>query len=95
VSGVVTRGRRRIDLTPKQLALLDLLMRSSGRVSRDTILERVWGNDAELHSNAVTVQISYLRSRIDAGCEPKLIHTRPGIGYVLEVRDPGPRSDVA
>lgn len=87
MSGSVHRGQRRIDLTPKQLALLDLLMRNAGRVvSRETILERVWNEEAELRSNAVTVQVCYLRRRIDEGFEPKLIHTKPGLGYVLEAR---------
>jgi len=83
----VRRGDRDIDLPPKQFALLELLMRNAGCVvSRSTILETVWGDDIDLRSNAVNVQISYLRQRIDRDFEAKLLHTKPGFGYVIEDR---------
>ncbi len=86
-AGKVMRGGREIDLAPKQFALVELLMRNAGRVvSRSTIMEKVWGDDADLRSNAINVQVSYLRQRIDRDFEPKLLHTKPGFGYVLEDR---------
>ncbi len=83
----VTRAGRPVELTPKQFSLLELLLRNAGRVvSRDTILCRVWGPQAEHRSNALEVQINYLRKKIDHGFDGALIHTRPGLGYVLEQR---------
>ena len=83
----VWRAGRPIELTAKQFALLELLLRGAGRVqSRTAVLERIWGYSAERRSNVVDVQISYLRKKIDEGFAFKLIHTRPGLGYVLEDR---------
>jgi DNA-binding response OmpR family regulator len=83
----VRRGDTVIDLSPRQFALLEYLMRNSGfAVTRSMIIEKVWGYGFETRSNAIDVQISYLRNKIDADFEPRLIHTIKGVGYILEDR---------
>jgi two-component system copper resistance phosphate regulon response regulator CusR len=83
----VVRAGKAVDLPPKPFALLALLVRSAGRVvPRSTLIEGVWGADAELRSNALEVQVNHLRKLVDHPFEKKLIHTRPGVGYVLEDR---------
>jgi two-component system copper resistance phosphate regulon response regulator CusR len=82
----VLRGGRRIDLPPKQYALLELLLENYGRVvRRRAIVERVW-EGSEPRSNVLAVQVSALRRAVDHGFEPKLIHTVAGVGYMLEDR---------
>ena len=84
-----SRAGHPIELTPKQFGLLEYLLRNEGfPVTRSMIIERVWGYGFESRSNAIDVQINYLRKKIDREFEPKLIHTVKGVGYVLEVRDP-------
>lgn len=79
----VTRNGDLINLTPREYALLELLLRNSGRVvSRDTILESVWGFNAGVSENTLEAFVRLLRMKIDAG-EPKLIHTVRGVGYCL------------
>ncbi len=81
------RSGRRIDLTPKQFALLELFMRRPGHVlPRGLILDKVWGFGFESRSNALDVQIKALRDRVDRDFERALIHTVRGVGYVLEDR---------
>jgi two-component system copper resistance phosphate regulon response regulator CusR len=83
----VRRDSTVIDLSPRQFALLEYLMRNAGfALTRSMIIEKVWGYGFETRSNAIDVQISYLRNRIDAGFEPRLIHTVKGVGYILEDR---------
>lgn len=83
----VSRAGQRIELTPKQFSLLEYLLRNAGfPLSREMIIEKVWGYGFESKSNAIDVQVNYLRKRIDRQFEPKLIHTVKGVGYVLEVR---------
>lgn len=83
----ITRGGKRIDLTPKEFALLSLLARRSGEVlSRTRIAERIWDIDFESDTNVVDVHMRRLRMKVDDPFEVKLIHTVRGIGYVLEVR---------
>jgi DNA-binding response OmpR family regulator len=83
----VRRGSTVIDLSPRQFALLEYLMRNAGfAVTRSMIIEKVWGYGFETRSNAIDVQISYLRHKIDADFEPRLIHTVKGVGYILEDR---------
>ena len=83
----VRRGDILIDLSPRQFALLEYLMRNEGfAVTRSMIIEKVWGYGFETRSNAIDVQISYLRNKIDADFEPRLIHTVKGVGYILEDR---------
>jgi two-component system, OmpR family, response regulator MprA len=80
----VTRGRRQIELTPIEFALLELLLENAETVlARSLIFERVWGFDFGATSNALNVYIGYLRRKTEAAGEPRLIHTVRGIGYVL------------
>lgn len=83
---IVSRGDERIDLTPKEFALLDCFMRNPGRVlTRTMIIEHVWDYDFDSMTNVIDVYVNYLRKKIDAGREPKLIHTVRGVGYVMKV----------
>jgi two-component system copper resistance phosphate regulon response regulator CusR len=82
-----TRAGRRIDLTPKEFALLALLMRRTGQVlSRTLIAERIWNLEFDNESNVVDVHIRRLRAKIDEPFEQKLIHTLRGAGYILEAK---------
>jgi two-component system copper resistance phosphate regulon response regulator CusR len=90
----VWRAGQLIDLTPKQFSLLEYLLRNAGfPVSRSMIIEKVWGYGFEARSNAIDVQINYLRKKVDHGFSPKLIHTVKGIGYVLEDRSARPSDE--
>jgi two-component system copper resistance phosphate regulon response regulator CusR len=81
----VTRGGRRIELTSKEYALLEYLMRNVGRVlTRPMIAEHVWNLDFDTFTNVIDVYVNYLRNKIDRGWERKLIHTVRGTGYVLK-----------
>ncbi len=80
----VTRGGKLIDLTAKEYALLEYLLRNSGRVlSRDQIISNVWEYDFEATSNVVDIYIHYLRNKIDGHSSRKLIQTLRGMGYSL------------
>lgn len=80
----VTRGGRRIELTAKEYALLEYLMRNAGRVlTRPMIAEHVWNLDFDTFTNVIDVYMSYLRNKVDRGQEKKLIQTVRGSGYVL------------
>ncbi|HUB76971.1 MAG TPA: response regulator transcription factor [Solirubrobacteraceae bacterium] len=79
-----SRGARRIELTRTEHALLELLMRNPRQVlTRELIMERIWGYDFGPTSNPLEVYISYLRRKTEAGGEPRLIHTVRGVGYAL------------
>jgi two-component system copper resistance phosphate regulon response regulator CusR len=81
------RAGRRLDLTPKEFALLSLLARRTGDVlSRTLIAEQVWDMNFDSDTNVVDVHIRHLRSKLDDPFERKLIHTVRGVGYVLEER---------
>lgn len=81
----VRRGDQKIDLQPREFALLEYLMRSEGRVvSRAMILEHVWGYDFDPQTDVVDVLVCRLRSKIDRDFDQKLIHTLRGVGYVLK-----------
>jgi heavy metal response regulator len=81
----VTRGGEKIDLTPREFALLDYFMRNPGRVlTRTMIAEHVWDYSFDTSTNVIDVYINYLRKKIDSGREPKLLHTMRGVGYVLK-----------
>ena len=78
------RGGRIIQLTWKEFALLEYLMRNKGRIlSRTKIFDHIWGDDLDTSSNVVDVYISYLRDKIDKNYSPKLIQTVRNVGYVL------------
>lgn len=82
---LVTRGGERVDLTSKEFALLEYLMRNAGRVlTRAMISEHVWNYDFDTETNVIDVYVNYLRRKIDSGREKKLIHTVRGSGYVLK-----------
>ncbi|HXG21285.1 MAG TPA: response regulator transcription factor [Methylomirabilota bacterium] len=85
----VTRAGKRIDLTAKEFALLEFFLRNPGRVlSRALIAQHVWGVDFDTFTNVIDVYVKYLRKKIDAEFEPKLIHTVRGAGYVLKETEP-------
>ena len=78
------RGEREFTLSPKEFDLLAYLMKHPKHVlSRARILEEVWGYDFARDDNVLDVYIGYLRSKTEAGGEPRLIHTVRGVGYVL------------
>jgi two-component system OmpR family response regulator len=81
----VRRGARKIELQPREFALLEYLMRNAERVvSKTMILEHVWDFHFDPQTNVVDVLISRLRSKIDRDFPDKVIHTVRGIGYVLK-----------
>ncbi|WP_374262710.1 heavy metal response regulator transcription factor [Zoogloea sp.] len=81
----VSRGGRRIDLTAKEFALLELLLRRHGEVlPRSLIASQVWDMNFDSDTNVIEVAVRRLRAKIDDGFEPKLIRTVRGMGYVLE-----------
>ena len=83
----VFREKTKIDLTPKEYALLELFMRHSGEImTRTMISEKVFGYHFETTTNVIEVHFSHLRNKIDKDFEPKLLQTVKGIGYVLEDR---------
>jgi len=83
-----TRGARRIALTAREYSLLDYFLRNAGRLlTRPMIAEHVWGLDFDAESNIIDVYIGYLRRKIDAPGEARLLHTVRGSGYVLKVED--------
>jgi len=85
VTREVTRGNQRIDLTAKEFALLEFLLRRQDQVlSRAIIAQHVWGVNYDTFTNVIDVYVNYLRKKIDSGFEPKLIHTVRGVGYVLK-----------
>ena len=80
----VTRGGEAIDLTSKEFALLEYMIRNRGVVlSREMIENNLWNFDYEGGTNVVDVYIGYLRRKIDKGRNKKLIHTVWGTGWVL------------
>ena len=86
----VKRGTTRIDLTPREFSLLQLLARRHGEVlSRTQIASYVWDMNVDSDTNVVEVAIRRLRSKIDDNFPVKLIHTVRGVGYVLEIKDAG------
>lgn len=81
----VIRAGKKIDLQPKEFALLEYLMRNSGRiVSKTMVAERVWNYNFDPNTNVVEARISKLREKIDKGFSVPLIHTVRGMGYVLK-----------
>ncbi len=87
ISRVVKRGDRRVDLSQKEYALLEYLMRHAGQVvTRAMIAERVWDFDFDRLTNVIDVYINHLRNKVEHGAEPRLIHAVRGSGYVI--RDP-------
>ena len=82
----VTRGERAIELTQREFELLEYLMRNERLViSRQRLLDEVWGYDPFSMTNTIEVFVSNLRRKLEAGGEPRLLHTVRGAGYVLRV----------
>jgi DNA-binding response OmpR family regulator len=80
----VFRGKRRIELTNKEHALLEYFMRNVGRVlTRSVIAEHVWNVDFDTETNVIDVYVTYLRQKIDKGETVRLIKTVRGVGYML------------
>lgn len=83
---IVLRDDKKVDLTPREFALLDYFMRNPGRVlTRTMIAEHVWDYSFDPTTNVIDVYVNYLRKKIDADREPKLLQTVRGVGYVLQV----------
>ena len=83
----VFRDETKIDLTPKEYALLEFFIRHSGQiVTRTMVSEKIWDYHFDSGTNIIDVHVSHLRNKIDKGFEPKLLHTIKGVGYVLEDR---------
>ncbi len=83
----VFREKTKIELTPKEYALLEFFMRHPGEIlTRTMISEKVWDVHFDTSTNIVDVHVSHLRNKIDKDFEPKLLHTVKGIGYVMENR---------
>ncbi len=86
LAGVATRAGRALDLLPRELKLLDYLVRRPGRiVTRSMLLQDVWGYTFEPNSNVVDVHIGRLRRKVDAEGEPQLIRNVRGQGYIFDV----------
>jgi len=84
VTRIVKRGDRRIQLTPKELALLEYLMRNAGQiVTRTMIAEQVWDFSWDRLTNVIDVFINHLRKKIEMADDPRLIHAVRGAGYVI------------
>jgi len=78
------RNGRRIDLTPREFAILDVMMRNAGKpVSRATLLDEVWNMSGEPSTNIVDVYMKYVRDKVDLPGERRLTHTIRGFGYEL------------
>jgi two-component system response regulator MprA len=84
VTHQVRRGERYVGVTAKEFDLLELFMRHPRQVlTRDIIYENVWGYDFGGESNIIDVYVRYLRTKLEAGGEPRLLQTVRGVGYVL------------
>lgn len=80
----VTRAGKKIDLTVRETALLETFLRNKGELlSREFIIEQVWGIDFDPGTNIIDVYVNYLRKKIDKGFEIRLIHTKFGFGFYL------------
>lgn len=81
----VWRGEREIELTAKEFDLLHLLIRHTRQVlTREKLMDIVWGYDYEGESNVLEVYIGYVRNKLEQGGEKRLIHTVRGVGYVMK-----------
>jgi DNA-binding response OmpR family regulator len=80
----VRRGHREISLTPREFQLLEILLRKVGRVvTRNTLLETVWGSETDVDLNTVDVFVSSIRRKLQVGSPSQLIHTVRGIGFCI------------
>ncbi len=82
---IVKRGNKEISLTPKELKLLEYMMQNPERVlNRTEIAENVWETTFDTGTNFIDVYINYLRKKIDKDFDVKLIHTKPGLGFIFK-----------
>lgn len=80
----VTRGDRELDLTVREFDLLLFLADHARKVlTRETLMNEVWGYDVDVGSNTLEVYVGYLRKKLEANDEPRILHTVRGVGYVL------------
>jgi len=80
----VRRGARRIELTRTEYSILELLMRDASRVlTREALIEGVWGGDSEIESNTLDAFVRLLRAKIEAAGEPRVLRTVRGVGYCI------------
>ncbi|MDO1449858.1 response regulator transcription factor [Rhodocytophaga aerolata] len=85
-SKTVKRSNQVIELTAREIALLELFMRNQDKaLTRNEILDKVWDLSFDTGTNVVDVYINYLRKKIDKDFSPKLIHTITGIGYIMKM----------
>ena len=83
----VKRAGQDIKLTPKEFKLLEYMIANPERVlSRDEIAEKVWDTHFDTGTNFIDVYINYLRKKIDKPFQNKLIHTRPGMGFIISIQ---------
>ncbi|MBI3491389.1 MAG: response regulator transcription factor [Acidobacteria bacterium] len=88
ITRVVKRGDRRVDLTQKEFALLEYLLRHSGQVvTRTMIAEHVWGFNWDRLTNVIDVYVNHLRRKIEGADEPRLIYAVRGAGYIIRDSD--------
>ncbi len=84
----VTRGTKRIELTAKESLLLETFLRNKDKLlTRDFIIEKVWGIEFDPTTNIIDVYVNYLRKKIDKDFEPKLIHTKYGFGFYCSEKE--------
>jgi DNA-binding response OmpR family regulator len=84
----VTRGERKIDLTAKEYLLLETFLKNCNKLlTREFIIEQVWGIEFDPSTNIIDVYVNYLRKKIDRDFEPKLIHTRYGFGFYCSEKE--------
>jgi DNA-binding response OmpR family regulator len=85
----VLRGTRKIELTRTEYAILEILMRNANRVlTRDALIESVWGGDSEIESNTLDAFVRLLRGKIEAAGESRVLRTVRGVGYCLRGEEP-------
>jgi DNA-binding response OmpR family regulator len=84
----VTRANKKIDLTAKEYTLLETFMKNKEKLlTRDFIIEQVWGIDFDPNTNIIDVYVNYLRKKIDKDFQPKLIHTKFGFGFYCSEKE--------
>lgn len=87
-SKTVKRGNQKINLTARELALLEFFIKNQNRaLSRSEIAEKVWDVNFDTGTNVVDVYVNYLRKKIDKDFTPKVIHTISGIGYIMQEQE--------
>jgi DNA-binding response OmpR family regulator len=90
----VDRGDREIELTPKEFALLEhFLLHPGATLTRSEIAEHVWDERYEARSNVIDVMVARLRRKLESGGAPRLLHSVPGMGYVLRSSARGDRAE--